>query len=107
MVFIFPVSWASLMSAVMGSAPGVSTKMSGVLLRLSAKASMRLSWGGSMNLVPISLATKSWISGTTQSGRTHRRMQMSAKGSSVMGAARALMSAAGVLDSKRACHFSG
>mmetsp|Transcript_15464 Transcript_15464/g.36094 ORF Transcript_15464/g.36094 Transcript_15464/m.36094 type:complete len:210 (+) Transcript_15464:1742-2371(+) len=99
MVFILFTSSASLMSEVMGSAPGVRTKMSGVVQRDSSKHTWSTSWGGSMNLEPIWFATYSWISGMTTSGRMARVTHRTAKSLVVTGLVSSAISAAGVLES--------
>ena len=49
----------------MGSAPGDSTKMRGVMLLESWKAPARLKGGGSIKALPRCSATKPWIAGDT------------------------------------------
>lgn len=70
-----PWSSANLRSVAMGSEPGVKMKISGMQLCESSYDAERSNGGGSVNFAPIFSLTKSWIAGTSLSGRKHRRMR--------------------------------
>ena len=74
-LFPYPISSASLMSSVIGAAPGVSTKINGVVHLESPKHFFRSSVGGSIKRVPMISAMNLCTAGMTASGRMHRRIQ--------------------------------
>mmetsp|Transcript_53889 Transcript_53889/g.129856 ORF Transcript_53889/g.129856 Transcript_53889/m.129856 type:complete len:302 (+) Transcript_53889:1625-2530(+) len=72
----YPILSASLLSSVIGSAPGDSTKISGDTIEESSKQPWRLKAGGEMNASPTDSATNCCVTGITLSGRMQRSTQI-------------------------------